>query len=94
VLSGLGTIADSELGTVILYMAMNNSNTGALGIPYSVFVNDASSGGAPINDSDHDFVEGATTTVLGGKMMYTINPVCIPVNEIIEFDATFDKATD
>ena len=45
----------------------------------------------------YDDFTGANLEALvdcSGKLTYTINPVCIPVNEIIEFDADFDKVTD
>jgi len=41
------------------------------------------------NDSDHDFSPHDIGT--GGKLTYVINPVCMPVNEIIHFQTTWNK---
>ena len=44
------------------------------------------------DDSGHDFNPTDDSTVaLGGKLMMEIVPVCIPVNETIQFNATFAK---
>ena len=48
--------------------------------------------GYTTNDSDHDF--DLTDATAGGKLSMQVIPVCIPVNEIILFDATFGKATN
>ena len=45
--------------------------------------------GYATNDSDHNFVP--TNAAAGGKLTMQIVPVCIPVNETIEFNATFAK---
>ena len=41
------------------------------------------------NDSGHDF--DPTNPTAGGKLLMQVVPVCIPVNETIEFNATFAK---
>ena len=41
------------------------------------------------NDSDHPF--DSTNPTAGGKLSMQVVPVCIPVNETIEFNATFAK---
>ena len=41
------------------------------------------------NDSGHDF--DPTNPTAGGKLSMQVVPVCIPVNETIEFNATFAK---
>jgi hypothetical protein len=41
------------------------------------------------NDSYHDF--DPQEIKAGGKLTYVINPVCIPVNEIIHFQTTWNK---
>ena len=45
--------------------------------------------GYAINDSHHNF--DPTNATSGGKLTLQIVPVCIPVNETIEFNATFAK---
>ncbi|MBA7601944.1 MAG: hypothetical protein GH143_09635 [Calditrichaeota bacterium] len=49
-------------------------------IPYATLLTD---------DSDHDFSPQDIGT--GGKLTYVINPVCVPVNEIIYFETTWSK---
>ena len=87
-----GTIADSNgdgsyIAETIAHMAANNATgTTHSGLPYSVLV---SSVGVPTNDSAGGF--DPTTMAAGGKLTYNVNAVCIPVNEIILFDATFER---
>ena len=53
------------------------------------------SSGIPVDDSDHDFnPTSGMTWAAGGKLTYVINPVCIPVNEIIDFETAFIKTGD
>jgi hypothetical protein len=63
---------------------------------HAAYLADDDSGDVFTIDCYSDFT-GANLDALAdcsGKLTYTINPVCIPVNEIIEFDADFDKVTD
>ena len=51
-----------------------------------------------VNDSDNAFditcMGDSDPSDCAGKLTYNINAVCIPINEIILFDATFEKTTD
>ena len=50
------------------------------------------------NDSENAFditcVGDGDPSDCAGKLTYNVNAVCIPINEIILFDATFEKTTD
>ncbi len=85
-LNGDGTINAVD---IIIYMHADNlANAGsksAFGMPYSVLVNSSNKlEPVPTNDSDHSF--DITAAAAGGKMMYSINAQCFPINEIIDFD--------
>ena len=41
------------------------------------------------DDSDHDF--DPTDATAGGKLTMQVVPVCIPVNEVILYNLTFEK---
>ena len=90
-----GAITDSNgdgsyLAETIDYMATNNATgTTHSGLPFSVFV---SAAGVPTDDSDGDF--SPSNMPAGGKLTYNVNAVCIPINERILFDATFEKVTN
>ena len=80
----------SYLAETIGYMATNNATgTTHSGLPFSALVNPA---GLPTDDSDGDF--SPSNLPAGGKLTYNVNAVCIPINERILFDATFEKSTD
>ena len=66
-------------------------------MPYSAIVF-AGSDGLPVfaNDSDHDVdvSGGATTLVAGGKLTFNFTSDCgAPINETVDFDATFTRCT-
>jgi len=95
-LANAGLITDDGDGSLIpetiYYMTVNNATGSTYGtnpFPYSGLV---SSAGVPTDDSAHDF--DPTNLPAGGKLTYVINPICIPVNEIIIFDADFEKQAD
>ncbi len=49
----------------------------------------------PTDDSANDFdPTSATTMGAGGKLTYNVNGLCMPINEIILFNATFEKVAD
>ena len=89
-----GAITDSDgdgsyIAETIGYMVTNNAGATHSGLPFSALV---SSAGVPTNDSAGDFDPANMTA--GGKLTYNVNAVCVPINEIILFDATFEKSTD
>ena len=92
-----GVITDSNgdgsyIAETIGYMAANNSSNTHSGLPYAALV---SAAGMPTDDSAGNFDPTSPATMAtGGKLTYNVNAVCIPINEIILFDATFEKATD
>jgi hypothetical protein len=92
-----GVITDSNgdgsyIAETIGYMAANNSSSTHSGLPYAALV---SAAGMPTDDSAGNFDPTSPATMAtGGKLTYNVNAVCIPINEIILFDATFEKATD
>jgi hypothetical protein len=55
-------------------------------VPYSLLI---SAAGDLTNDSGRDFDPAVIQA--GGKLTYVINPVCVPVNEIIYFETTWSK---
>jgi len=87
-LDGDGTIGVNDM---VIYMHADNLAAGGGktqfgGIPYTKLV-DSSNPTTPVvvNDSATDFeLQGFALNGSGGKMKYTINPICIPVDETIE----------
>jgi len=55
-------------------------------VPYSRLI---SATGDLTDDSGQDF--DPASPMAGGKLTYVVNPVCIPVNEIIHFQTTWNK---
>ena len=45
--------------------------------------------GYVVDDSDHDF--DPTDATAGGKLTMEVVPFCIPVNEVILYNLTFEK---
>ncbi len=90
--TGDGTIDEDD---AVAYMGLvNPSGISQLQLPYLVLV--AVTDGVPglVNDSVRDFdPTSGTTQAAGGKLTYVINSVCVPANEIIGFESTWDKIT-
>jgi len=85
---------DGNLLPEALYHMTVNNATGSThsGLPYAALV---SAAGVPTDDSAGNFDPTSEATMAaGGKLTYNVNAVCIPINEIILFDATFEKSTD
>ncbi len=76
-----GEVATFEGALVLIgQWADAGQNEPDTGIPYATLLTD---------DSDHGF--NPADIGAGGKLTYVINPVCIPVNEIIHFQTTWNK---
>lgn len=98
-LSGDGSIDATDM---IIYMHADNLAGGggatAFSMPYLLLVDSFTDklNPKPWNDSGHDvdISGGATTLAAGGKMTYIINPVCFPINELIDFKSTWEAMHD
>ncbi|MEE8336347.1 MAG: hypothetical protein V3S48_07935 [Candidatus Neomarinimicrobiota bacterium] len=97
-LSGDGSIDATDM---IIYMHADNlasaGGATAFGMPYALLVNSTNPAApVPVDDSGHDvdISGGATTLAAGGKMTYIINPVCFPINELIDFKSTWEAVHD
>jgi len=90
-LDGDGSITPVDM---IVYMHADNLASGgsvsAFGIPYAMLV-DSSNPQVPaaVNDSATDFSLAGLATASGGKMKYTINALCMPVDETINIAYEF-----
>ncbi|UCD38821.1 MAG: hypothetical protein JSW54_04900 [Fidelibacterota bacterium] len=83
-LNGDGT-TDSEDA---IYYILQNRSTGIsrYGAAYASLL---STGGELIDDSDRIF--DPLDKEVGGKLTYVIQPVCTPINEIVDFKTTWNK---
>lgn len=69
-----------EALTYIGQLALTGQTEPTTGIPYATLLTD---------DSGRDF--DPADIQAGGKLTYVINPVCVPVNEIIYFETTWNR---
>ncbi len=98
-LNGDGAINATDM---IIYMHADNLASGggatAFSMPYLLLVDSFTDklNPAPVNDSDHDvdISGGAATLAAGGKMTFVVNPVCFPINELIDFDSVWEAVHD
>lgn len=94
-LAATGAITDagsdgSFVNDAIGYMAANQTKTTQSGLPYALLV---SAVGLPTDDSAADATLAGIAQGTGGKLKYVVNAVCIPVNETIFFESTWNKVT-
>jgi hypothetical protein len=103
ILSSSGFLMSSQLATWGGYMTWNALQyngcvAAAVGAGGDGSSCQTSHGAYLANDSDDAFditcVGDGDPSDCTGKLTYNVNGLCIPVNEIILFDATFEKATD
>ncbi len=86
-LTDLDSDGDIDVVDGITYIFLNrDTGTSQLLLPYSLLV---AVDGTPTDDSASDF--DPTNAAGGGKLTYVINNVCIPVNELIDFETSWDK---
>lgn len=87
---GDGSVVDDAFGYMFANRATGQT-AGSNPIPYALLILDQ---GVPTNDSGTDFdLVALATNGAGGKLKYVIKAVCIPVNEIIEFESTWSRVT-
>jgi len=103
ILSSSGFLMSSQLATWGGYMTWNALQyngcvAAAVGAGGDGSSCQTSYGAYLANDSDDEFditcMGDGDPSDCAGKLTYNVNGLCIPVNEIILFDATFEKATD
>ena len=90
-LNNLGYLYDPTNTSLAPYSGYYTYNTVMMGGCLLGGADDATcaAAGYATDDSDHDF--DPTDATAGGKLTMKIVPVCMPVNETIEFNATFTK---
>ena len=77
----IATVADiTNEAEAMAYIVTNAAFISVAGIPVTTLLTDDSAG---------DFNPAAAGA--GGKLTYNVNAVCIPVNEVIEFETTWTK---
>ena len=83
-----------DAADVVAYMGLVDptGSTYQLALPYAAVV--AVTDGVPglVDDSGTDF-DPLATSGAGGKLKYVLKAVCIPINEIIEFESTWSRVT-
>lgn len=90
-LDGDGAVTSKDM---VVYMHADNLAEGGgvstLQVPYALLV-DSTDPTLPVpkDDSGADF--DPTSAGAGGKLTYVVNDVCFPVNEMIDFDADFER---
>lgn len=97
-LTDLDGDGDIDATDMVIYMHADNLASGGgvtgLGMPYLVLVDSFTDklNPVPTNDSGSDF--SAASPAAGGKLMYAVNPVCFPINELIDFDSDWEIVHD
>lgn len=96
-LKDLDQDGDIDATDMVIYMHADNLASGggatAFGMPYAYLVNSTDPAApAVVDDSGHDIdvSGGAATIAAGGKMTYVVNPVCFPINELIDFESDWE----
>ncbi len=86
--AGDGSFVDDAIG----YMVANliGGMTQSL-LPYSVLVSFDGTTVTVTNDSGTDATVAGILLGGGGKLKFVVNAVCVPINEVIEFESTWAK---
>ncbi len=79
-----GTVDEKDAVTHIFQN--RETDESQLGVPYSRLIS-----AMGVLTDDHGWNFTPADMQAGGKLTYVINPVCIPVNEIIHFQTTWNK---